>query len=242
MKELSQKVAIISDIHANKYALKAFLDYIEENNIDKVLNLGDFTQKGPNPCEVADTVLSDKRFVNIIGNNERKLLKAFFTKNNIAKNKEHQNWHIELLGEERINKIAKIEPEKITEVEKAKILMLHSRRKNVSDFPLIYSTNTADDFVADYSEYDLNIILFGHTHEPLYFKWNNKIFINPGSLGCSKRARAPFVILEIEDDKIMECTFKSIKYDNTKLIEDYEKFNVPNSELFMKIFHNVNKK
>jgi len=41
------KIAIISDIHANKYALNRFLLYIEENfQAEKILNLGDFIHIG----------------------------------------------------------------------------------------------------------------------------------------------------------------------------------------------------
>ena len=61
------KLAIISDIHANKYALDGFLQYNEENfQADKILNLGDFISIGPNPKEEAQTIFTDKRFENII--------------------------------------------------------------------------------------------------------------------------------------------------------------------------------
>ena len=65
------KLAIISDIHANKYALDSFLQYNEEHfQADKILNLGDFISIGPHPTEVAQTIFNDKRFENIIGNNQ----------------------------------------------------------------------------------------------------------------------------------------------------------------------------
>lgn len=41
---MKDKIAIVADIHANIYALNVFLEYIKENNISKVLNLGDFVQ------------------------------------------------------------------------------------------------------------------------------------------------------------------------------------------------------
>jgi len=66
-----KKIAVISDIHANKYALAQFLHYIDKNfPVDKILNLGDFLHIGPHPKEVTEIVLNDKRFVNIVGNNE----------------------------------------------------------------------------------------------------------------------------------------------------------------------------
>ncbi|MNI52733.1 phosphodiesterase [compost metagenome] len=214
-----------------------FIDYIDKNNIDTVLNLGDFLQKGPNPCEVVDKILSDKRFINISGNNERKLISTYRGQILNSKNKEHQNWTIGMLGSTRMENIIKVEAEKVLEIEGLKMLMLHTRRKHISDFPLIYSKNSADDFVNDYSDYNVNVVLFGHTHQPLYLKWSNMVFINPGTLGCSKKSEADFVIMEIENGEILDCSYKSLKYDNSKVIEDYIKFNVPDKELLMKIFH-----
>ena len=42
-----KRIAVVSDIHANKYALNAFLEYINKEKINTILNLGDFVQIGP---------------------------------------------------------------------------------------------------------------------------------------------------------------------------------------------------
>lgn len=85
-----KKVAIVSDIHANKYALNVFLEFINKQNIDIILNLGDFVQIGPNPYEVSSIVVNDKRFINILGNNETSL----FDTNSDMDNEEmsHRIW------------------------------------------------------------------------------------------------------------------------------------------------------
>lgn len=76
-----ERIAVVADIHANIHALQVFLNYIDkECKVTKILNVGDFLQIGPNPVEVFDIVMNDKRFINIMGNNEyvlfnRKLMK-----------------------------------------------------------------------------------------------------------------------------------------------------------------------
>ena len=35
-----KRIAVVSDIHANKYALNAFLEYINKEKINTILNLG----------------------------------------------------------------------------------------------------------------------------------------------------------------------------------------------------------
>lgn len=65
------QICIISDIHSNIHSLRKFLNYIEDkHNIDYILNLGDFIQDGPNPCEVFDIVMNDKKFFMIHSNYE----------------------------------------------------------------------------------------------------------------------------------------------------------------------------
>ena len=50
------RTAIISDIHANVYALKAVLEDIEAHEVDRVICLGDVIGYGPDPIECVDLV------------------------------------------------------------------------------------------------------------------------------------------------------------------------------------------
>lgn len=77
---------------------------------------------------------------------------------------------------------------------------------------------------------------FNDSFEKMYVEHNGKFIINPGSLGCSRTLSADFVILKLENRKIIECTFKSIEYDRKKLLNDFEKQDVPDKELFEKEF------
>lgn len=81
---------------------------------------------------------------------------------------------------------------------------------------------------------------FGHTHEKLFIEHHNKLYINPGSLGCSFDKTSDFVILEIEDGKVIDCEFKSLLYDKSKIINDYMKNEVPDREFILKVFYGIN--
>lgn len=229
-----EKIAVVADIHANKYALEKFLHYIDNENIKCVLNLGDFVQIGPNPYEVSSTVLNDKRFINILGNNETSLFEIDETQ----KNEEilHRIWTKRQMHEnyEKIKSIPRIY---ILNKGNLNILMIHSRKEDINDMPLIY-TNNIDEFANDYEEFNSDIVLFGHTHEKLYIEYEKKIFINPGSLGFSKNGTADFAIISIDENKIIECDFLSLKYDKNSLLKDYDKNNVPDKEYILKNFLN----
>lgn len=233
---MNNKIAIVSDIHANKYALDKFLEYINNEKINTILNLGDFVQIGPNPCEVSEVILNDNRFINIIGNNETSLFEIDYNQDD-NENK-HRTWTKKEIKENFIE-IQKIPQEKIITIEGLDILMIHSRKNNIKGMPLIYTGNI-EDFTNDYKTYNVDIILFGHTHEKLFIEHNSKFFINPGSLGCSKKGTVDFAIIEISNKILKSCIFKSLEYNKLNLIKDYNDKSVPDKEFLMKTFYKIN--
>ena len=46
------KIAVMSDIHGNIYALMKALEDIDEQRVDKIICLGDLVGYGPHPNEV----------------------------------------------------------------------------------------------------------------------------------------------------------------------------------------------
>ena len=129
---MNEKMAVVSDIHANKYALYYFLKYIEMEDIKCVLNLGDFVQIGPNPYEVSTKILNDTRFVNILGNNETSLFENYETKadSEIA----HRLWTKEQI-KENLGKIKKLPETRIILKNNVKILMIHSTKNDIKGIP-----------------------------------------------------------------------------------------------------------
>lgn len=231
-----EKIAIVADIHANKYALNRFLKYIEEENIKSVLNLGDFVQIGPNPYEVSKKILNDTRFINILGNNETSL----FEIDEASENDEiaHRLWTREQM-KENYEKIKLINETKIITRDNVKIFMIHSVENDINGMPSLYTDSNVS-FIKDYEDFLADIVVFGHTHEKLYIEHNGKIFINPGSLGCSKNGTIDFAVLQFDDKQNIKCDFKSLEYDKTELIKDYYNNNVPDKEFILKSFFKYN--
>jgi len=238
--EKTTKLAIISDIHANKYALDSFLQYNEENfQAEKILNLGDFTSIGPNPKEVAQTIFSDKRFENIIGNNEMIVLGK--RKNEWMREKMvHHEWIADHIGKEFLEKIENTPTSKTLEINGKKILMLHSHfydtpGRTIQDNLLIYQGKSLEEFFDDYPK-DIDIVLVGHSHLQLYMTWKGKTIINPGSISITWKPISSFCLLEI-DETSLNVEFKNIPYDFSKLKEDYEQNNVVAKEFLIKYFY-----
>jgi len=234
------KFAIISDIHANKYALDGFLQYVDENNqVDKVLNLGDFVSIGPHPEEVTQTIFSDKRFENIIGNNEMIILgkREHEWFKGVGP---HREWNINQLGADLIEKIQNTPTSKILDVSGKKILMLHSHfydipGRSIQDNLLLYQGKTLEEFLKDYPK-DVDLVLVGHSHEQLYISWKRKKIINPGSISITWKPITSFCLMEIGDGTL-NIEFKNIPYDYSNLKNDYYQKNVTGKEFLIQYFY-----
>ena len=153
---MKYKIAIVADIHANIYALNTFLEYLRENNINKVLNLGDFVQIGPNPKEATEIILNDERFINILGNNEISLFDI--DENDSNTEIAHRVWTRKKISE-YMNKIKEFPETNIISIDGLKLLMIHSRKGNASGKPLIYKENM-ESFENDYKDFEADIVLF----------------------------------------------------------------------------------
>lgn len=153
---MKYKIAVVSDIHANIYALNTFLEYLKENNISKVLNLGDFVQIGPNPLEATKIILDDERFVNILGNNEISLFDI--DENDTNTEIAHRIWTRKQI-DNRMEEIKALPETRIIDIDGIKLLMIHSRKGNAAGKPLIYKENMAS-FEDDYKEFNADIVLF----------------------------------------------------------------------------------
>lgn len=64
------RIALIGDIHGNKYALDAVLERCEHEKIDEYVFLGDYIMDGPYSNEVLDTIKNISSYI-ISGNKER---------------------------------------------------------------------------------------------------------------------------------------------------------------------------
>ena len=67
------KRAVISDIHGNLEALRVVMEDIAEQNISRIVCLGDIVGYGPNPVECLDLIMR-RSDVTILGNHDQATL------------------------------------------------------------------------------------------------------------------------------------------------------------------------
>lgn len=94
------KIAVISDIHGNKNALKAVLEDIEFRNIDMIYNLGDSLYGPLFPLETYE-ILKNTDIKSVTGNCDRILLQSSSENQTVQYvidmlKDEHKNWLLNL--------------------------------------------------------------------------------------------------------------------------------------------------
>lgn len=172
------KIAVISDIHGNKDALKAVLEDVKNRNIDCVYNLGD-TLYGPLfPLETFEMIKCiDMK--SISGNCDRILLQSSsenptvqYVLDNLTE--EHKCWLTSLPFSIQTDDFYFCH----ASPENDELYMLNEITPNGVT---LKQTEEIMNLVKDIPQH---IIFCGHSHLPtIVYLPNNKIIINPGSVG-----------------------------------------------------------
>ena len=72
------KIAVISDIHGNIYALMRALEDIEDQKVDTIICLGDLVGYGPHPNEVI-AMIKRKNIICLKGNYDASVVDESYT-------------------------------------------------------------------------------------------------------------------------------------------------------------------
>ena len=212
------RLAIVSDVHGNLDALNAVLEDAREQEVDGFVNLGDMVGSGAYPEEVV-RVLSDDRFLGVIGNVDRDVLefarspprpKARSVKKAILAAS------VKDLSEESLRFISSLPVELRLEIGGKRILMVHDSPGG-HDEPL--GPDTADERLRELGRIaDADIVLVGHSHRAFFRDVDGVLFVNPGSVGLPLDGdpRASYAILEALHGKV---TLRRVAYDIEAAVE-----------------------
>lgn len=222
------KIAVISDIHANKLALDKVLEDIENFNPDKIFCLGDLILAGYNPNYVVKKIIELKEKYNdnfaIIQGNTDKMV-AFCNDELLEKTKTafpcmgySLEEDVKITEKEYVDFVRNLQENKYVEVNGLKIQLVHGSPRNQSEniYPEL-SDKEVSDMVKD-SEAEL--ILCGHTHKPCGYSLSiGKTVINVGSVGRSMTSDRSPVYLQLTVDKNGQffSEHRIIKYNNQEV-------------------------
>ena len=238
------KIGVISDIHGNIDTLETVLKELENNKVEKIICLGDLIGGAAKSENVIKRIVEMKdKCICVKGNREKYIIDGMPLIVHDEKKKTSQEqldrneWIKNHLTKTSINYIHELPKEVIYEIDGKRIYLVHYPMKEDGSFRRHIKIANIEDNEKMFSGIDADIYLYGHTHKEIYNKNSNKIYINPGALGCpGKTDNAPYGILEISNNKIEYKQLKA-KYNVQKVIEDIEKIAFPDYRSVLKIFY-----
>ena len=176
------RLAVISDIHGNRWALEAVLKDIRGRGISKIINLGDSISGPLDPAGTAE-ILINENIMSICGNQDRKIIESL---NKIDINPT-MNYVIKAINLRTIEWLKSLNR---TELLFDDFFSCHGKPKEDNEY-LIESISKQGSFIKsskelEYELHDISqgIVLCGHSHIPrIIYLQNSKTIINPGSVG-----------------------------------------------------------
>ena len=221
------KIAAISDIHGNIYALMKAFEDIESQKVDLIVCLGDLVGYGPHPNEVI-ALIKRKEIPTIKGNYDASVVDGGFTfirDNSI--NSFALPFAVEEVRESNKYYLDSLPTELNYEFRGVKIKFTHGSPNSINEYLFEDAPNTKR--VMENLEGD--ILVCAHTHIPAFKKFDNKAYINVGSIGKPKigRPNITYSIIEINENGKSNVHFRELEYDNHKIIKDCQMLNFPNA-------------
>jgi putative phosphoesterase len=179
------KVAIISDMHGNCFALDAVLADLEQHPADTIVCLGDAVQGGAQPAETVAR-LRELGCPVVMGNADAWLLTGEETgREETATQKmlEIREWSLSQLSTEDRAFIGSFQPTVELPLGEYKLLCFHGSPASFDD--LIFPETPEEEFQRYLGEHQPAIMTGGHTHLQFVRRLANTFFFNPGSVGLA---------------------------------------------------------
>jgi len=225
------KIAVISDIHDNLFALEAVLAHAESLGVKRFWCLGDYVHFNAYPQEVIKTIRK-LDLVSIHGNIDRAVLSVKDKKlEEMTDNEKLLSWTNQRLSKKSIRFLADLPDSLPVKLKGYRFLLTHGSPVALDD--PIY-TDTPDDRLRELSAMTrADVILCGHTHKPFIREVDNRIFINPGSVGkpIDGDPRASYCVLTVKKGSLTIDHYR-IEYEVEKAIEAMRQTDLP--ELYIR--------
>ena len=181
------RIALLSDPHANRYALDIVIKTLEAQSPDLWVCLGDLVGYGPEPAAVIDRI-REKDMICVKGNHDAGVTGELTIKHFRDPNRTLIEKTRELISTEQLEYLKSLP----YTVENEYFVAAHATPVEPDKWKYVESAFTARDIL---SRTEKELVFIGHTHKPVLvsqsfgkmdFIKGGKYLINPGSVGQSR--------------------------------------------------------
>jgi putative phosphoesterase len=213
-----ERVAVITDIHANLPALEAVLEHIEERGVDAIYCGGDLVGYGPHPNEVC-ALIEDRGIPTIYGNYDYAIGRdeedcgcAYRDQHDRELGQQSIAWTLEHTDERSKAFMRGLPFDLRFELGGRRVRLVHGSPRKVNEY--LFEDKPARTFERIAAGADCDVLVFGHTHQPWVREYGGVLFVNCGSVGKPKDGdpRAAFALLESEGEGVA-ARIERVEYD-----------------------------
>lgn len=221
------RIAVISDIHSNIYALDKAIEDIQTRNVDMIVCTGDLVGYGTRPNEVIHKIKEEK-ILTIMGNYDEAIgnFKIICGCDYLdPKDAEKAGLSMHFTGQETTQEnkayLRNLPKEAMLTFNDKTIRFVHGSTRVINEY-LKENSKEADEVMNELVE---DILVCGHTHIPYAKYYGEKLLVNAGSIGKPKTNRpdANYVIIDIKNSDELTKTSSSVEVEIIEVPYDYEK-------------------
>jgi predicted phosphodiesterase len=215
-------LALISDIHGNCVALDAVLADLSRHQVADLICLGDIAAGGPQPREVI-SCLRKLGCRAVRGNGERWLLEGLppGQSEETKRLAEVARWTRDQLAVADLDYLAALPATLTVTLGSLTLFCFHGSPR--SDIESLLATTREEELNEVLAAAPAaRVLAGGHTHLQLLRAWDDRLLINPGSVGLPLDSvadasaplpgRAEYAIVEVEDGAV-EVAFRHLSVD-----------------------------
>ena len=212
------RVAVITDVHANLPALEAVLDAIERLDADAVFCGGDLVGYGPHPNEVC-RLIEERGIPTIYGNYDYAIGRdledcgcAYRDQRDRELGQLSVAWTLEHTDGRSKDFMRRLPFDLRLDVGGRRVRLVHGSPRKVNEY--LFADKPARTFERIAAGADCDVLVFGHTHRPWVAEYGGVLFVNCGSVGKPKDGdpRPSFAVVDMAGDDFT-ATIERVEYD-----------------------------
>ena len=209
------RYAVITDVHANVFALKAALEEIDKLKPDKILCLGDIVGGGAYPDETVQLIRKRGDILCVKGNHDMFVTLDLSKLSSIDTRIKMFAWQQRVLTKSAMVFLEGLPPELTFEDCGKKIVAFHYPKNPKGRFKDLVYLPSDNEVRELFKGLDGDIFLFGHEHTGSLSVLDGKYYLNFGTLGnMLEKDSARYGILDVTEEKVAYKSFIA-RYDDS---------------------------
>jgi predicted phosphodiesterase len=214
------RIGVVSDPHGCLVGLRATLDWLEKEGVDRVVCAGDVADFGPQPNECI-SLLAERNIASVQGNSDRDILLPSPTDQQTDERtnqlNEINNWCRESISAASRQWLEALPPRLLPV---PGVLIVHG---GVNDLDEIVDVDARPSFPQGVS-----VVVAGHLHKPFIIRSKRGIWVNAGSAGrpCDGDPRAALAVLDRGPAR-WKASIHRIRFDLEAAAQAIRKANMP---------------